>query len=122
MTDNDARDDALLETAFAPARADPPLPAADLAARVLGLALAEQPRRAGGMPALPEARSDSVWRDIAALLGGWRGAGGLTMVMLAGFAVGLGGVVDLPVYSGADAPLELMPGSDGSFAAAGEEE
>ena len=119
MTRTDAEDDTLLDPAFAAARAAPPEPAAGLRARVLALALAEQPQtapRPGNSPDM----SGPFWRELASALGGWWGAGGLTTAMVVGLSIGLAGLVDLPILPQEDAPLELMPQGDGLFADAAE--
>ena len=120
MTKTDAEDDALLDLAFAAARAEGPEPSAGFGARILALARAEQ-AAAAPHPGKTPSSAVAFWREVAVSLGGRWGAGGLTTALIAGLVVGLTGAVDLPILPQSEAPLELMPGGDGLFADAAEE-
>lgn len=69
-----------LEAFFDAARAEAPDVPADLLARILADADAEQPR--------PAPRRPSYWRALFVATGGWRGAAGLATAALTGVWIG----------------------------------
>jgi hypothetical protein len=93
MTDNrkpgpDPVEEAMLEHVFTAARNVSQAPPGDeLMARVLADAAAEQPR-SDTAPATPR-RRPMPRLNLAALLGGWRGAAGLSAATLAGLWIGI---------------------------------
>ncbi|MDW4496619.1 hypothetical protein R5H30_01390 [Sulfitobacter sp. D35] len=114
MTTPDPKDDiAGLDALFAAARAAPPEPSADLAARVLADARAAQGSRRFE-PATRQDRS-GLGNRLRQALRGWRAAGGLAVAVCAGFWIGVSNPAMVPgvetvLYGDAavDAEAELM--------------
>jgi len=96
MTERDH--DKALQAFFAEARHASPEPSAELLARVLADAEAEQARQAatgGGRAAkggAGTAVAGSAWRGLRDILGGWGGIGGLAAAGVAGLWIGFSGV------------------------------
>jgi hypothetical protein len=95
-----------LEAILAAARAAPPEPPAGLVARVLADADAHAP--APRPPAVRSAAS-GLWSDLAAMLGGWRGMGGLATAAAAGLWIGYSGIVATGLPAGPSGTVELLP-------------
>jgi hypothetical protein len=115
MTDrNRNRDsDALLDAILADARAAAPSPGPDLMARVMDDAF----RLQAAVPAPPAPARRGGWlADLADVLGGWRGAGGLATAAVAGLWIGLSDTafsasgLATAFGSGAVEALEVFPG------------
>jgi len=117
MTDDRSVQDEL-EGFFAAARAKRVVPDAGLEARVLAMAVAEQPAAPPRLPAAGGTGPGRFWPDLAQLLGGWRGLGGMTAAMVLGLTVGMAGAIEVPLTIGADV-LDLTPVADSLFADAG---
>ncbi|WP_422072571.1 hypothetical protein [Tranquillimonas rosea] len=79
------KDDALIDAAFATARASDPPPSDDLVARILADADATQ---AAQHSASRQRSVGGGWRGLLGVIGGWRGASGLVAASLVGLAIG----------------------------------
>lgn len=101
MTTTQPDGDRALDALFATARQEPPVPSADLLARVLADAEAVQAarqstRQAAQVPRSPRpapmaARLGGAWRGLLDAVGGWGGVGGLVAAGAAGLWIGFSG-------------------------------
>ena len=110
-----------LEALFAQTRRQD-APSADLLARVEADARALQPkvRAVAASPAAPPRATIGFWREIAAVIGGWRATGGLSAAVLLGFWLGLSDPSGLLVPAGGLDSVDLMPGADDLTATQGD--
>ncbi|MFP1643024.1 dihydroorotate dehydrogenase [Pontitalea aquivivens] len=111
----------LPEAAFAAARQSPPEPSAAFMARVLAEGLAQQPpaRVVAPVQARGPGSGSGVRAQLLAMLGGWRGIGGMATAALTGVWIGFAGMGQLGdiaagYLGGADAlgTVELLPDAD----------
>lgn len=109
IMENDGAGEKYLEELFAATRAELIEPGAELSARVLAHAMAEQPQRSAAAAA-----PSQLWQGLAHVLGGALGLGGLGAATALGLVIGLTGVVDLPSLATEDA-LDLAQDVDGLF-------
>lgn len=112
----DDLNDRELDSFFAAARADAPLPSGTLLARVLADAEAAMIRPAGPAPAVRAASRGGLIDAALAAIGGWAGLGGLATATAAGVWIGFAGLADpLAAGEGLFTPslsVELMPEAD----------
>lgn len=111
----------LLAATFAAARQSPPEPSAEFMARILAEGLAQQPpaRAVAPVQAHGLGSGGGVLAQLLAMLGGWRGIGGMATAALTGVWIGFAGMGQLgdiaAGYLGtADAlgTVDLLPDTD----------
>lgn len=98
-----------LDSLFAAARAEVPLPVGDFLSRMEALALAEQPAVRDAPPvASIEPQGSGFVRQLREALGGWAGIAGLVTACVAGVWIGISPPDSLTVFWGGDAGMGAL--------------